>query len=131
MRRGKVSSVAHMNMHGHRGGCGNAYGFTGAQDVVTHSMAHTHTQHTHTPPTKHSIQSVRSRHRQRQTQTLRHKFIRVSAPFLFDLHTQTHVHTHTYTGTHTVSWAQACGTLRQNCLLVSALRKAIKKVCSS
>lgn len=100
MRRGKVPSVAHMNMHGHRGGCGNAYGFTGAQDVVTHSMAHPHTTHTHTPRppthshTKHSIQSVRSRHRQRQTQTLRHKFIRVSAPFLFDLHTETYTHAH-------------------------------------
>lgn len=51
MRRGKVPSVAHMNMHGHRGGCGNAYGFTGAQDVVTHSMAHPHTTHTHTQTT--------------------------------------------------------------------------------
>lgn len=60
MRRGKVPSVAHMNMHGHRGGCGNAYGFTGAQDVVTHSMAHPHTTHTHTThtlahQTQHSI----------------------------------------------------------------------------
>lgn len=121
MRRGKVPSVAHMNMHGHRRGCGNAYGFTGAQDVVTHSMAHPHHTHTRTPNTAFNQSAL-------DIVSVKHKRCGINS-LEFPLHfysicTQRNTDTHTYVGTHTVSWAQACGTVVQNTLLVIQLRKA-------